>query len=899
MMTIEFDEKISFKGKFVNGRAKDVFTNFDHSRLIVKAETGMGGTTAVLNYTGGNVILIIPNVSVIEGKMNPKLPYDSGKQYFIFYDGDSHADDWNDVRKAFYDNVQNMVIVSTPDNLVKAKDVFPDLYDDLLKHTPLFLDEFHTYITDRNFRSKLGRFSALVYNEWNAPVIMSTATPNYRLFDIPGYFPILKTYVYPEIPRRKNLKISGAYTDAKKFILEECEKGNKVAVFTNISNILKDDYGHYKVRYLLGSTLERKLAKKGIEQALPKEEDFLDADIFMHSSAYFVGYDFLANASVLVASDQRFSAHTISLQNFIQAYGRCREEIINSLFINMTSKHKFDLKGDYSISENQEEIDCKVDSFICKTSKVKGTVLDVLNAFPDEFNKEDFTIDHYYDLTVEGSNIQETIVNFQLFNSEQVKKYLENRNFELTEYHSDYQVKKSKKKVNFKTTFLNYLQRDEHFLLGMYNNSKENIRYGGEGANSWEESFEFLTGILLKKLQPATIIQKLSTSITKKEFYTCLYKFLRANFCDLEYSHSPQEQVLNAWRRAYPFEFSGSIGKVYLREWFMFFTMYQLRIFKIKSENAEHLPPEIAQKVDFYDTISTMDIFEKLVGNRKNRNNLAKREIYKRLDEKKIEVQNNLKRLEVLKIQKEIFKHLDKKKKYNSKYNREAIIQTMQNVLIYLVNKGQGHFAQKSIDSRTYGPITNLPRSLRQIIPLKYVELDVRFANAQFVDDMIGSKIAKGVYENVMENYDLSRDEAKVIYNYVLNAWYIPKPQVKEMLLTFGYSQIEVENLTPLVSTINSGEFFREVTAKEKELIDAYMDYLKNIETHRLHDCMVIPIWDAQRVKLPLKFKDYEFHVSLFNSEETYDGEVIEMEEGEHAILYLNSIDTYWGTPLV
>lgn len=895
--SIVFDEKIPFEGQYVHGKAKEVFTDFSESQLVVKSETGIGGTTSVLNYTGGNVILVVPLVSILESKMKPKEPYESQRQFFVYFSDEGIADDWKQVRQAFQEDVKNAIIICTPDNLVKAKDSFPDLYNDHLKKTPIFLDEFHTYIIDRNYRSKLGRISALIYNEWETSITMSTATPNYRLFDIPEYLQLKKKLVYPINRPKKPLKISGQYQDAKKFIMEECENGNKVAVFTNLANIHKHDFSPYKVRHLFGNSLERKAAKKGIRKADTEAEDFYDADIFIHSSAYFVGYDFRADASVCIISDQKNSAHTISLQNFIQAYGRCREQIINALFVNITSSIKLGI-WDYKIAASQKELDVKVDKFVKKTSKVKGNVLEVLRAFPNLFKKEEYTIDHYYDLTVEGSKINEAVVNYQLFHSETVEEYLESRNFELSEYYSEYQIRKPKAKYNFRTTYLHYLQEDEHFLVGMYEDSKVNIRYGGDGANSWEESFEFLTGILLKELQPEILIKKLSTGVNKRDFHSYLYKFLRVNFPDLEYSYHLNGTQLENWRGIYQFNFQGSIDKKYLREWFIFYTMYQLKIFKNEPKNAEHLPRTIAREVAFYDTVSSSDIYEEHLEDRKNRNNLAEREIHTRLDDRNLSVQNDLEKLEVLKIKKEIFRHFDKKKGYKDKYSRDTLINTMRNVLIYLVNKGQGHFAQKQIDSRTYGPITNLPRRLRQIIPLKYVEVDVSYANAQFIDKLIRSDIAQDIYNNIMHHYNFSRDEAKVLYNYVLNAWYIHKNQIQEMLSSFGYNQEEVEKLSPMVSTKNSGDFFRKVTAKEKELIDDYMDYLNQIEAHRLHDCVVIPIWDAQRVKLPLKFKDYNFHVSFFNSNESYQGELTEVAEGEYAPIHLKSNDTYWGYPL-
>src|SRR5690606_26309853 len=153
---------------------------------------------------------------------------------------------------------------------------------------------------------------------------------------------------------------------------------------------------------------------------------------------------------------------------------------------------------------------------------------------------------------------------------------------------------------------------------------------------------------------PAKIIKKLNSSnTTKREFHGQIYEYIRANFPELEYSNNHNSLLIEKWKYSYAGDTISYINPQYLRDWIMLFQIYQLKIFNLKPKNAFYLPDSITRVVEFYDTISSEEIYDGLYKNKRDRNNLAQREIEKGLKSKGIQNINDLEKLEVLKVRKE------------------------------------------------------------------------------------------------------------------------------------------------------------------------------------------------------------------------------------------------------
>src|SRR5690606_36829667 len=75
-----------------------------------------------------------------------------------------------------------------------------------------------------------------------------------------------------------------------------------------------------------------------------------------------------------------------------------------------------------------------------------------------------------------------------------------------------------------------------------------------------------------------------------------------------------------------------------------------------------------------------------------------------------------------------IFKELDETNQYINYNTRKAIKQKMINVLIYLLTNGKiGNVSE--VKGREYSALTQTPKALRSIIPIKFISVDLTSAN--------------------------------------------------------------------------------------------------------------------------------------------------------------------------
>ena len=88
--------------------------------------------------------------------------YNSDHQLFIY--GDS-PDKWKDV-EAYYEDTesenQNLIINTTPQQILIVKVLYPNLYKQL-KKIFVFIDEIDKYAKEVSFRESLGEFMELLF----------------------------------------------------------------------------------------------------------------------------------------------------------------------------------------------------------------------------------------------------------------------------------------------------------------------------------------------------------------------------------------------------------------------------------------------------------------------------------------------------------------------------------------------------------------------------------------------------------------------------------------------------------------------------------------------------------------------------------------------------------------
>ena len=93
--------------------ANSLITNFDNNKLIIKGDTGIGGTTSVLNITDQTVIVISPLSGMIIGKEKIREPH----QMFIY---EESRDRWfhfeSELRLG-----NHVVLNTTPEQIIHVK----------------------------------------------------------------------------------------------------------------------------------------------------------------------------------------------------------------------------------------------------------------------------------------------------------------------------------------------------------------------------------------------------------------------------------------------------------------------------------------------------------------------------------------------------------------------------------------------------------------------------------------------------------------------------------------------------------------------------------------------------------------------------------------------------------
>ena len=162
--------------------------------------------------------------------------------------------------------------------------------------------------------------------------------------------------------------------------------------------------------------------------------------------------------------------------------------------------------------------------------------------------------------------------------------------------------------------------------------------------------------------------------------------------------------------------------------------------------------------------------------------------------------------------------------------------------ILYLVCKElklpANHFKTTLNGFREYNPLTKCPRILRAETPFKVVECDIKSAFPSFLDLQTGSRIKDEVYFNLMERKNITRSEAKVLFNSHLNSGkYKTKEQIKGFLIDCGYSNSQAEEIT--LYTNGKKKFIIHMSELEQGAIQDFKE-TNNLKTAvRLHDSVL------------------------------------------------------------
>lgn len=855
-------ETIKFNNKYVVGRAKDLITDFSKNTYIIKGSTGIGGTTALLNYTSNNCLIISPNVGMIKGKEGKK--YESKKQLFIY---SNSKDNWSDV-KSVLDNDSNLIINCTPEQILKVRESDNELYNLLITY-PIFVDEIHSYSIDSMYRSSLGEFMELVYNEWIACFKLSTATPNYNFVDIPKDKEIEIYKIERENEPVKQLYYSTDIKHLKRFVYDENNKGRLVVVFSNNINIHKS-FQNLDVKNLTGQSLKIKLAP--FERASENDKDLItDCDVLILSSSYFAGFDIDKECSIVIVSEQKNDAFKVNANNVIQAYGRCRANVHNALFINAKAKYNFEGKP-INVSNSKDCIESSYELY-------KANVIHYQNELVNEIKSEYVTSSNYVNRAVLIAKTIELANDYYLYNDSALNELLNHYKFSLNQYFNEFEIVEVKSSIPFNLRLLALLELDVTELKKSYLTIKYNLKIKDKGSYSTKLALEYLTAYLLK-VSDSVLVENLSNKrVYANEFLNSLNLFLRVNSSTYYLTDQLTSQQTNNANRLY---FNENVSEVLynfqylLNDWYMLYAIHKV--------NNNMLPVSIEREIMIYENFYDVKIYNQFLGDKKNRARDVKKVIVDKLEIKGIELRND--ELNWLNdVSKTIFKSLDTTQKYSHSNTRKNIKNKMINAIIFLMTKGKCNAEVKDVKNRVYSPLTQLPKALRCILPIKYVSVDLTSANPQIVDNILNTKLAMNVYANLMQKRGITRNEAKVLYNSSLNNHYQSVKDAYSVYLDAGYIDSDALRLAKMTARVDKGSFFELMTASEKILMENYQKVIP-IDTYRFHDAIIMSYEDIRvhNITLVNNLDNYVYHSEFFNDSSNYTGgmcdEVFSSENG-------------------
>ena len=149
------------------------------------------------------------------------------------------------------------------------------------------------------------------------------------------------------------------------------------------------------------------------------------------------------------------------------------------------------------------------------------------------------------------------------------------------------------------------------------------------------------------------------------------------------------------------------------------------------------------------------------------------------------------------------------------------------------------HFNISNKCYREYNPLTKTSRQLRPLAPFKIIECDIKSAFPTFLDIEIHAKLKDRVYNNLMQSQNITRGEAKILFNTICNSGkYKSKEFTKRFFMDCGYTETQSAEL--LYYTHNEKDkFISFMTEQEQNAINGFIISNNLQRGARLHDAII------------------------------------------------------------
>lgn len=198
---------------------------------------------------------------------------------------------------------------------------------------------------------------------------------------------------------------------------------------------------------------------------------------------------------------------------------------------------------------------------------------------------------------------------------------------------------------------------------------------------------------------------------------------------------------------------------------------------------------------------------------------------------------------------------IQKSKEKQIKKNGYSLVNQWYHCILFLVckelNLSTTNFKISEIDNREYNPLTKSSRQLRALTPFRLNECDIKSAFPTFIDIECKSNLKDSVYQNLILSKNITRPDAKVLFNKACNSGaYQCKEQTTSFLLECGYSIEQSAVITELTHN-RDRKFISFMTEYESFAIMTFIKQNDLQRASRLHDSV---IFIDNKIK-PLQFK--------------------------------------------
>lgn len=865
-----------------NEYANSIITKFNNNKLVIKGDTGVGGTSAILNITDQNIIIISPLSGMIAGKELVRLPH----QMFIYQDS---KDRWHHYESEL--RVGNKIILNTtPEQIIEIKKNNDYLYKQTM-NIPFFVDESQVY-SESDYRASMPVFYNILFHEHKGNFTLSTATPTFKNLDIPKHIlddmEIIK--IEREVKRNKPITICpmNVYWE---FIKSNCEKGNKVVLFTNdinkIKNIITPEALGYKTQTLVGETLAVKTSgvkpkTYGEYNNLLKSKIDDSADVYILSSKYLIGFDLNFDASIGIIMDENSKVDSFNVNQVTQAYGRVRKNVIEAkIFYNSLGTSNKEIN---KLEEAIESIEFD-ENYL---EKIQPIIKDINHSFSYPMSNLTNSLNEYGFTVVEDKNegtVVSTSANFpikyrNLIIQEDQDPYI--RHKELIKVYNkikgddpNYNGYTTKDLLLWATAYIALETGSEYLLKAdaqrydrLLKTAKTFIDVNDLAYPDQMNEMDKITKFRVSKNTMEIAINAGAVCISTGDIQTS-YEFF-TSMADSPFSKA--KQIINTLYVIHLVE-NGQYSEETQRIIHGFSVVseciledYVKALSAVSKQNVQALlDTDNKEKLELLTKTYAKELKGNKIFNNTNRKIISQLEKLKGYNQS--EINQIMDKATAIKSSLLLCKHGIRNTIKMNTYSIEIQIERHKNYLLSLLSLScAGHmfgFKTTNIDNRVFNTATKTTRQLRLYTPYQIIHCDIKSAFASFLDTIVGSELSQDVYQNIMNKYNIERNEAKTVYNMMLNDNTRTSYEAKAFFKICGYTNDQVSEILKL--TLNEkGSFYRTMTRMEDKLIQDFK-YINRLDhtAVRLHDA-VIMYNTPDNQNLTTEIGNYKFKITKF-----------------------------------